>query len=109
MSKGVTEDKHNNSFLIGFLMGGGIAAITTFLLTWSKEEQNKKIIQKTAEALPEMAGDFLSTMQENASRIQQQAKTKWQKTMTRLQVAVAAAIQASKNAENPQQPPNSHE
>lgn len=102
MSRQPGEDNYNNSFLIGFLVGGGIAAVTAFLLTCGKGKQNKRLLEKTAQALPEMAGDFLATMQDNASRLQQDAKSKWQKTMRRLQLAVAAAIEASQNAEKHQ-------
>lgn len=96
----MSQDQKNNTFIIGLLLGSGMATITTLLLSPRNGSENRKVLKKTAEALPEMAQDFSSTLQVNSNRLSQSALTKWDNTLVRLKTAVLAGIEASQNQVN---------
>lgn len=92
----MSQEEKNMTFLIGLLFGSSIATIATLLLTPRTGKENRKIIAKTAQALPEMTEDISSTMQNNTLRLSSSVTAKWHNTLERLQVAIAAGIEASR-------------
>ncbi|WP_330204101.1 YtxH domain-containing protein [Cyanobacterium sp. Dongsha4] len=92
----MSQEEKNMTFLIGLLLGSSIATIATLLLTPRTGKENRKIIAKTAQALPEMTEDISSTMQNNTLRLSSSVTAKWHNTLERLQVAIAAGIEASR-------------
>lgn len=93
----MSEGKENTNLIVGFLLGGGIATIATLLLTPRKGEENRKILKKTAQALPEMAGDLSSSLKTNTHRLSLSTQQQWHYTLQRLESAIASGIEASKN------------
>ncbi|AFZ55354.1 MAG: YtxH domain-containing protein [Geminocystis sp.] len=92
----MSQEEKNMTFIIGLLLGSSIGTIATLLLTPRTGKENRKIIAKTAQALPEMTEDISSTMQNNTLRLSSSVMTKWHNTLERLQVAIAAGIEASR-------------
>ncbi|WP_373479454.1 YtxH domain-containing protein [Geminocystis sp.] len=93
----MSENQKNSNFIVGFIVGGVVATVTTILLTPSSGKENRKVLRKTAQALPEMAEDFSSSVQINSNRISESARQKWDNTLNRLKVAISAGIEASQN------------
>lgn len=92
----MSQEEKNTAFMMGLLLGSSIATVATFLLTPRTGKENRQILRKTAQALPEMAEDISTTMQTNTNRLSASALKKWHNTLERLQVAIAAGIEASR-------------
>ncbi|MGI0482305.1 YtxH domain-containing protein [Geminocystis sp. CENA526] len=90
------EDK-NNAFILGIVVGSTIATMATLLFSPRNGKENRKIVSKTAQALPEMAQDISSSLQMNSDRISQSALQKWDNTLNRLKKAVSAGVEASQS------------
>jgi len=95
----MSQEEKNTAFLMGLLLGSSIATVATFLFTPRTGKENRQILRKTAQALPEMAEDISATMQTNTIRLSASALEKWHNTLTRLQSAIASGIEASRNSE----------
>jgi gas vesicle protein len=93
----MSQQEKNNAFLVGMIVGSSIATIVTLLLTPRNGEENRKIVSKTAQALPEMAEDISSTLQLKSDRLSQSALQKWDNTLNRLKKAITAGVEASQN------------
>ena len=91
------KENKNTTFVIGALLGGTVGTIVTLLLTPRNGKENRKIVQKTVAALPEIAEDVSSTLQSNTNRLSHSALKKWDNTLNRLQSAIVAGIEASQN------------
>lgn len=90
------EDK-NNAFILGVVVGSSIATIATLLFSPRNGQENRKIVSKTAQALPEMAQDISSNLQINGDRLSQSALQKWDNTLNRLKKAITAGVEASQS------------
>lgn len=79
----------------GFLVGGAIGTILGMLLAPRTGKENRQIIKKSLETLPELAEDLAVTLKLQTGRFSQTTMKKWEGTMARLQDAIAAGIEAS--------------
>ncbi len=101
----VTEkimSKNNNSglFVVGVVLGSMVGTVTGLLLAPRSGKETRRIIKKSADALPEMAEDLSTSVQLQADRLSESAQKNWDGTLTRLKEAIAAGIEASQ-LENP--------
>lgn len=83
--------------MVGLIVGSTIATIATLLFSPRNGQENRKILGKTAQALPEMAQDISSTVQLNTNRLSQSTLKKWDNTLNRLKNAIVAGVEASQN------------
>jgi len=97
----MSEEKNKTAFIGGLLLGGSIGAIASIFLAPRSGKENRQILKKTAQALPEMAEDLSSTLKINSSRLSASALDVWENTLTRLKVAIAAGLEASEEETNP--------
>ncbi|WP_017293679.1 YtxH domain-containing protein [Geminocystis herdmanii] len=93
----MSQEEKNNAFLLGIVVGSSIATIATLLFSPRNGQENRKIVSKTAQALPEMAQDISSNLQLNSDRLSQSALQKWDNTLNRLKNAITAGVEASQN------------
>jgi gas vesicle protein len=89
--------KNNKSvaFIGGMLVGSAIGVVLGLLVAPRTGKETRRILQKTAEALPSMAEDLSTTVQLNADRLSESALSNWEQTLTRLKAAIAAGVEAS--------------
>lgn len=90
------QEEKNTTFILGLLLGGSIATIATLLFTPRTGKQNRQILRKTAQALPEMVEDVSTTLQSRTSRLSATSVQKWNSTLERLKVAIAAGVKATR-------------
>ncbi len=72
-----------------------MGAVVGLLAAPRSGQETRKILKKSAEALPELAEDLSSTVQLQADRLSGSALKRWDGTLTRLREAIAAGIEAS--------------
>jgi gas vesicle protein len=83
------------SFIGGLLLGTAIGTIAGLLVAPRSGRETRQILQKSAEALPELAEDISTSVQIQAERLSASALDKWEQTLNRLQEAIAAGMEAS--------------
>lgn len=92
------------TFIGGILLGTAIGTVTGLLLAPRSGRETRKLLKKSADALPELAEDLTSSVQLQADRLSESAKSRWEQTLNRLKEAVAAGIEASNLERDSQYP-----
>ncbi|MGB5594217.1 MAG: YtxH domain-containing protein [Crocosphaera sp.] len=89
--------KNNNGglFVAGVIIGGMFGTVTGILMAPRSGRETRRIIKKSANALPDMAEDLSTTVQLQADRLSESAQKNWGDTLTRLKEAIAAGIEAT--------------
>lgn len=89
--------KNNNggAFLAGIMVGGALGAIAGLLAAPRSGRETRRILKKSADALPELAEDLSTTIQLQADRLSDTAKRNWGDTLARLKEAIEAGVEAS--------------
>jgi len=88
----------NNSsgvFVGGFMLGATIGALTGLLVAPRTGRETRKILQKSANAIPDLAEDLSTSVQIQADRLSANAVRNWDDTLQKLQDAIAAGVDAS--------------
>ncbi len=94
----MSQNKNNQTvFWSGLLLGSSIATLVSLLLAPRTGKETRQIVQKSASALPEMANDLTTTLQDHSNRIVDSWGQNWQQGVNRLQVAISAGVKASQN------------
>ena len=96
----MSDEQKNNNFIIGFLIGSSISTIATLIFHPRSGAENRRILRKTSQALPQIAEDVSSTLQIHAHNLFFFTNNKWQRTLHRFQIAIKAGIEASREAGN---------
>jgi gas vesicle protein len=91
----MSKNKQQNVFLGGMLIGTAIGAIVGLLLAPRSGQETRKIVKKSADAIPELAEDLSSSLQLQAGKLSASALKNWDETLNRLQVAIAAGLTAT--------------
>ena len=79
----------------GLLVGSAIGTLAGLLIAPRTGKQTRKLLKKSASALPELAEDLSSSVQLHASSLSESASSAWDDTLVRLQEAIAAGLEAS--------------
>lgn len=98
-------DKHRGTFIGGILVGAAIGTVAGLLAAPRRGRDTRKILNKTANAVPQMAEDISTSFQFQADKLAAAASQRWQDTIDRLGTAISAGIVASQSARE-LHPPN---
>lgn len=99
--------KSTGQFIGGLIVGGAIGTVVGLLVAPRSGRDTRRILKKSADALPELAEDLSSTVQMQAYRLSESASQNWDETLMRLKAAIAAGVDASQlKAEELSQPRN---
>lgn len=90
-------DKNRDTFIGGLLIGAVIGAVTGLLVAPRKGQDTRKILNKTAAAVPQMAEDISSSLQLQADRLSTATSDRWHDTLDRFATAISAGIVASQS------------
>ena len=91
----MSQQNKTGVFLGGMMIGSAIGTAIGLLIAPRTGKETRKIIKKSADALPELAEDLSTSIQFQADRLSDSALENWSGTLTRLQEAIAAGIEAS--------------
>jgi gas vesicle protein len=90
-------DNNNNKFIGGILVGTAIGVVVGLLTAPRKGRDTRKILSKTATAVPQMAEDISSSVKFQADRLTTTVGDNWHDTLDRLSESIAAGIVASQS------------
>lgn len=86
-----------SGFLVGgFLLGTAVGALAGVLFAPKPGRETRRILKKSADALPEIAEDLSTNVQIQADRLSASALKNWDGTLNRLREAIAAGTEASR-------------
>lgn len=88
----------SGSFLSGIIVGAAAGAIATLLAAPRTGQETRRILKKSAEALPDLAEDLSTSVQIQADRLSEGALKRWDGTLLRLKDAIAAGVEAGMEA-----------
>ena len=91
----MSQQNKTGVFLSGMMIGTAIGTAVGLLIAPRTGKETRKIIKKSADALPELAEDLSTSIQFQADRLSDTALENWSGTLTRLQEAIAAGVEAS--------------
>ncbi|QDZ41462.1 YtxH domain-containing protein [Euhalothece natronophila Z-M001] len=85
-----------SAFIGGLALGSAVGSAIGLLVAPRSGQETRKILKKSALAVPEIAQDISSSVQLQADRFSETTLSNWESTLTRLQEAIAAGVEASK-------------
>ena len=89
------SNNRSGVFIGGLMLGATIGALTGLLVAPRTGRETRKILKKSANAIPELAEDLSTSVQIQADRLSASALRNWDETLDRLQEAIAAGVDAS--------------
>ncbi|MBD2577018.1 YtxH domain-containing protein [Oscillatoria sp. FACHB-1406] len=97
--------KSTGWFIGGMLVGTAIGTAAGLLFAPRSGKETRRLLEKSAEALPELAEDLSTTVQLQADRLSESALQNWEDTLNRLKDAIAAGLEASQQQREQLMPP----
>ena len=104
----MSEKSNGGTFVAGIVVGGLIGTAIGLLLAPRSGRETRRILKKSADALPELAEDLSTSIHLHADRLSESALHNWNGTLVRLKDAIAAGVEASQMAAE-QLPENSEQ
>ena len=89
------SNNRSGVFIGGLMLGATIGALTGLLVAPRTGRETRKLLKKSANAIPELAEDLSSSVQIQAQSLSTNALRNWDETLERLREAIAAGVDAS--------------
>lgn len=93
--KRMSRQNKTGTFIAGLTIGSAIGTLIGLVIAPRTGKETRKVIKKSADALPELAEDLSTSLQLQANRLSEEALENWDETLARLKKAIAAGIEAS--------------
>ena len=94
----MAKQNQTGVFVAGLTIGSAVGTMVGLLIAPRTGKETRKVIKKSADALPELAEDLTTTLQLQADRLSESTLENWEGTLDRLREAIAAGIEASRAA-----------
>lgn len=94
-NKRMSRQNKTGTFIAGLTIGSALGTLVGLLIAPRTGKETRKVIKKSADALPELAEDLSTSIQLQAHRLSEEALENWDDTLARLRKAIAAGIEAS--------------
>lgn len=91
----MSEGNKIGTFLTGLALGSAIGTVVGLLIAPRTGKETRKVLEKSTDALPELAEDLASTIQLQTHRLSHEAVQNWEQTLIRLQKAISAGKEAT--------------
>jgi gas vesicle protein len=91
----MSKENKAGVFIGGMMIGSAVGTIIGLLVAPRTGKETRKVIKKSANALPELAEDISTSIQFQADRLSESTLENWEGTLVRLRQAIAAGIEAS--------------
>lgn len=83
-------------FIGGLMIGSAVGTLLGLLIAPRTGKETRKVIKKSADALPDLAEDLTTSIQLQADRLSGSSLENWEGTLDRLREAIAAGIETSR-------------
>lgn len=93
--------------MVGVLLGAAAGTIAGLLTAPRPGQETRKILKKSADALPDLAEDLSTTVHLQADKLSETALKQWDATLGRLKEAISAGVEATRQAQQNPQPEKS--
>jgi gas vesicle protein len=97
VSNDMSKQSSSGAFLSGLMIGSVIGTVVGLLVAPRTGRETRKVIKKSADALPELAEDLTTSIQLQADRLSESTLENWEDTLERLKLAIAAGIETSRS------------
>ncbi len=97
-------DSKSDGLFGGLIIGAALGAIAGILAAPRPGKDTRRILKKSADALPELAEDLATSIHFHADRFSDTTLSNWDQTLARLREAVVAGQAASRREWEQQQP-----
>ena len=91
----MSRQNKTGTFIAGLTIGSALGTLAGLLIAPRTGKETRKVIKKSADALPELAEDLSTSLQLQAHRLSEEALDNWDDTLARLKKAITAGIEAS--------------
>ncbi|QSV68056.1 MAG: YtxH domain-containing protein [Aphanizomenon flos-aquae DEX188] len=82
-------------FIGGLILGAAIGTLAGLLVAPRTGRETRKLVKKSANAIPELAEDISSSVQIQANRLSTSTLQNWDETVDRLREAITIGIDAT--------------
>ena len=96
-------ESKSDALIGGMIIGAAIGAVAGILAAPRPGRDTRRILKKSADALPELAEDLATSVQFQAARLSATSLSTWDQTLRRLREAVVAGRAASRQEWDRQQ------
>jgi gas vesicle protein len=91
----MSKESKAGIFIGGMMIGSAVGTVIGLLVAPRTGKETRKVLKKSANALPELAEDISTSIQFQADRLSESTLENWEGTLVRLRSAIAAGIEAS--------------
>lgn len=89
------SNNRSGIFIGGLMLGTAIGTLVGLAFAPRTGRETRKLIKKSANAIPELAEDISTSVQIQADRLAHSTLQTWEETVDRLQEAIAVGIEAT--------------
>ena len=89
------SNNRSGIFIGGLMLGAAIGTLAGLLVAPRTGRETRKLVKKSANAIPELAEDISSSVQIQANRLSTSTLQNWDETVDRLREAIAIGIDAT--------------
>jgi gas vesicle protein len=89
------SNRRSGLFVGGLLVGAAVGTLAGWLSAPRSGRETRKLLKKSADALPELAEDLSTSLQFQADRLSVSAVRQWDDTLDRLKDALNAGVEAA--------------
>ena len=83
-------------FIGGLMIGSAVGTVLGLLIAPRTGKETRKVLRKSADALPELAEDLTASIQFQADRLSEATFNNWEGTLDRLREAIAVGVETSR-------------
>jgi len=92
----MSKQNSAGAFIGGLARGSVMGTLMGLLIAPRTGKETRKVIKKSADALPELAEDLTTSIQLQADRLSETTLENWEGTLERLKLAIAAGVETSR-------------
>ena len=89
------SNNRSGIFIGGLMLGAAIGTLAGLLVAPRTGRETRKLIKKSANAIPELAEDITTSVQIQADRLSHSTLENWDETVDRLREAISVGIDAT--------------
>lgn len=95
----MSKQNQTGALIGGLMIGSAIGTVFGLLIAPRTGKETRRVLKKSADALPELAEDLTTSIQMQADRLSESTLHNWEETLVRLRQAISAGVEASQETD----------